>query len=168
MSEQILDRPGVVADDAPEQERPLTGYALLMSVFAGVTAAFSIWLRKTGRRLPERIGPGDLAVLTVATHKASRLLTKDRVTSTVRAPFTQFEGNDGAGEVSETARGTGLRRAIGELLICPYCIAMWIAAGFAAGLIVAPRATRLAASILTILFGSDVLQIAYKKTESTL
>jgi hypothetical protein len=139
-----------------------------MSVFAGLAGAFSLWLRSTGRELPERIAPGDLAVLTVATHKASRLLTKDKVTSTVRAPFTRFQASDGAGEVSEAARGTGVRRAIGELLVCPYCVAMWIAAGLAAGLVVAPRATRWVASVLTVLFGSDVLQIAYRKAEDTL
>lgn len=165
MAQQTLEDLGVFADQPSEQERPLRGYAVLMSVFTALAGAFSLWLRKTGRELPERVGAGDLAVLTVGTHKASRLLTKDKVTSTVRAPFTQFEANEGAGEVSETPRGTGVRRAIGELLVCPYCVAMWIAAGFAAGLVVAPRATRMVASIFTILFGSDVLQIAYRKAE---
>jgi hypothetical protein len=168
MAQHTLEDGRRLAGDALDGERPLRGYAVLMSVFATLAGAFSLWLRSSGRKLPERVDPGDLAVLTVATHKASRLLTKDKVTSTVRAPFTRFQGNEGAGEVSEAARGTGVRRAVGELLVCPYCVAMWIAAGFAAGLVVAPRATRLAASVLTILFGSDLLQIAYRKAEDTL
>ncbi|HWF72663.1 MAG TPA: DUF1360 domain-containing protein [Solirubrobacteraceae bacterium] len=168
MDHYTLEDRAVSRDGPPQQDRPLRGYALLMSVFATLATAFSLWLHRSGRRLPERVDAGDLAVLTVATHKASRLLTKDKVTSTVRAPFTRFQGNEGAGEVSEAARGTGVRRAVGELLVCPYCVGMWIAAGFAAGLVVAPRATRLAASILTILFGSDMLQIAYRKAEETL
>jgi hypothetical protein len=168
MAQHTLEDRDLSAGHSPEQERPLGGYALLMSVFASLAGAFSLWLRNTDRELPERVAPGDLAVLTVATHKASRLLTKDKVTSTVRAPFTRFQADDGAGEVSEAARGSGLRRAIGELLVCPYCVAMWIAAGFAAALVVAPRATRLMASILTILFGSDLLQLAYRKAEDTL
>ncbi|HWF51403.1 MAG TPA: DUF1360 domain-containing protein [Solirubrobacteraceae bacterium] len=168
MVQQALEDGRATAGPSTDQERPLRGYAVLMGVFASLAGAFSLWLRSTGRKLPERVDPGDLAVLTVATHKASRLLTKDKVTSTVRAPFTRFQANEGAGEVSEAARGTGVRRALGELLVCPYCVAMWIAAGFAAGLVVAPRATRLAASVLTILFGSDLLQIAYRKAEDTL
>jgi hypothetical protein len=52
-------------------------------------------------------------LLSVATHKASRLITKDRVSSTVRAPFTRFEDDARPDEVSEAARGRGLRRAIG-------------------------------------------------------
>jgi Protein of unknown function (DUF1360) len=59
-----------------------------------------------------------------------------------RAPFTRFQDDAGAGEVNEAARGHGLQRAIGELLVCPYCLDLWIAAAFTAGLLVAPRATR--------------------------
>jgi hypothetical protein len=90
------------------------------------------------------------------------------VTSAARAPFTEYQGDSGAGEVEEAARGHGMRRAIGELLLCPYCLGMWIATAFTAGLIVAPRATRWIASALTTLFGADMLQIAYKKAEDTL
>jgi hypothetical protein len=149
------------------QGRPVGGYAILLGVFAGLAGGFAAWLSRSGRELPERVAPGDLALLTVATHKASRLVSKDRVTSTVRAPFTRLEDGERGGEVNEAARGTGLRRAIGELLVCPYCVGMWIAAAFTAGLIVAPRATRWTAAALSMLFGSDVLQIAYKKAEAT-
>ena len=45
---------------------------------------------------------------------------------------------------------------------------MWISAGFAAGLLVAPRFTRWFAAVLVALFGADVLQIAYRKAEDAL
>jgi hypothetical protein len=146
----------------------LRGYAALMASFAAVAMAFSAWVARSGRELPERPSPGDLALLTVATHKASRLIAKDRVTSTLRAPFTEFEDDAGPGEVSENARGRGLRRALGELVICPYCLGLWVAAALAAGLVVAPRPTRWAAGVLTAVFGSDVLQIIYSKAEESL
>jgi hypothetical protein len=151
-----------------DEEHPLGGYAVLMGVFLSAAAAFSTWIRRSGRELPERVDARDLALITVATHKASRLLAKDRVTSAVRAPFTQYEAKGGPAEVEEHARGSGLRRAIGELLICPYCLGMWIATAFVAGLTVAPRPTRWVASVLTTHFGSDVLQAAYRKLEDTL
>jgi hypothetical protein len=156
---------GPTTQHSPEVERPLGGYAVLTATFATLAAAFSAWVHRSGRELPERIAPGDLALVTVATHKASRLIAKDRVTSAVRAPFTRFEGDAGRGEVDERARGRGIRRAVGELLICPYCVGLWVAAAFAAGLVVFPRATRWTASVLTALFGSDVLQILYKDLE---
>jgi hypothetical protein len=150
---------------SPQQERPLGGYAALMTTFGLAVAGFSSWIKASGRELPERPSAGDLALVTVATHKASRLVAKDRVTSTIRAPFTEFENDAGPGEVDEKARGRGLRRAIGELAICPYCLGPWIASAFAAGLIVAPRPTRWAAGVLTVVFGSDVLQIVYRNAE---
>ncbi len=159
--------PSPLAGYAPGEQRPLGGYAALTGAFAGVAAGFSVWVRRSGRKLPERIAAPDLALITLATHKASRLLAKDRVTSAVRAPFTQFQEEGGPGEVEERARGRGLRRAVGELLICPFCLSMWIGAGFAAGLVVAPRPTRWAASVLTAVFGSDVLQLVYKRLEGS-
>jgi hypothetical protein len=114
------------------------------------------------------MSPRDMALLATATHKTARLVAKDRVTSTLRAPFTEFQDDAGPGEVDEAARGRGLRRAIGELLVCPYCLNMWIAAAMTAGLLVAPRATRWFAGLMSVLFGADLLQIAYKKAEDTL
>lgn len=147
---------------SPTRERPLGGYASLMGAFLACVAGFAAWLRSSGRQLPARVDPTDLALMTLATHKASRLITKDRVTSAVRAPFTRYE------EDNEAARGRGLRRAVGELIVCPYCIGLWIATGFAMGFVVAPRPTRWAASVLSAVLGADMLQIAYKKAEETI
>lgn len=52
--------------------------------------------------------------------------------------------------------------------MCPYCLDLWIAAAFTAGLLVAPRATRWLAFVLSAVSGADVLQIAYKKAEASL
>jgi hypothetical protein len=163
-----MEELGVLARHSPEQERPIGGYAVLVGAFAALAGAFSAWFRASDRELPDRMEAGDLALVTVATHKASRLIAKDRVASAVRAPFTRYEEDAGPGEVSESARGRGLRRAIGELLVCPYCVGMWVSAAFVAGLLVAPRFTRWFAAVLVALFGADVLQIAYKKAEDAL
>jgi hypothetical protein len=168
MAAAPLQERGPFAGHSPDRPRPLGGYGALMTSFLALCAGFGAWLRRSGGELPERPSAGDMVLVTIATHKASRLLAKDRVTSTVRAPFTRFEDDVGAGEVSEAARGRGLRRAIGELLVCPYCLSVWVAGGFAAGLIAAPRPTRWVASVFTTVFGADVLQIAYKKAEDTL
>ncbi len=153
---------------APEQEKPLVSYGVLMSVFMALATAFAGWFRRSGRTLPDRIDGRDLFLLTVASHKAARTISKDKVTSAIRAPFARYQGDAGPGEVSEEPRGRGLRRVVGELLVCPYCLGMWTSAFFTAALLVAPRFTRWVASVLTIFFGADVLQIAYKKAEDTL
>jgi Protein of unknown function (DUF1360) len=167
MSPRLQDV-GPFAGHSPDQERPLGGYAVLLGTYAALTGGFAAWFKRSGRRLPERPSAADLALATTATHKASRLLAKDRVASAVRAPFTTFQDDAGPSEVSEQARGTGLRRAIGELLICPYCLGMWVATAFAAGLLVAPRLTRQVAAVFSTLFGADVLQIVYAKSQDAL
>jgi hypothetical protein len=45
---------------------------------------------------------------------------------------------------------------------------MWVAAAFAAGLMLAPRQTRWIASVLVAVFGSDLLQLLYKHAEDAL
>jgi len=153
---------------APEADKPLASYGLLMSVFLTLTGGFTAWFRSSGRELPERMDGRDLVLLTLASHKAARLISKDKVTSAIRAPFARYQGPGGPGEVAEEARGRGLRRVVGELLVCPYCLGMWTSAAMTAALLVAPRFTRWVASVLVIFFGADVLQIAYKKAEDTL
>jgi hypothetical protein len=128
-------------------------------------AAGLIGARRAGRELPERIDGRDLVLTGVATHKLSRLIAKDRITAFARAPFTEFQEPGGPAEVEERPRGDGVRRTVGELLVCPYCLGMWISGGFNLGLVVAPRTTRFAASVLTGLTISDFLQIAYKAAE---
>src|SRR4051795_13783542 len=124
MQQRVQDAPPF-AGHSPDQERPLGGYAVLMASFAAVAGGFLAWVGRSGRELPERPSPGDLVLVTVATHKASRLIAKDRVTSTLRAPFTEFEGDAGPGEVSENARGTGLRRGGGGLGLRPHFPRVW-------------------------------------------
>jgi hypothetical protein len=151
-------------DAHADQHRPLGGYALLTATFNAVFVAFLIAAGRSDR-LPERYDLRDLLLLGAATYKSSRLLAKDRVTSFLRAPFTRFVGDSGHGEVEEEARGRGVQRAMGELVVCEYCLAQWVAATFIAGLAVAPRATRAAAAMFTVFGISDLLQLAYSAAE---
>ncbi|WP_328343602.1 DUF1360 domain-containing protein [Micromonospora sp. NBC_00421] len=148
---------------APHEHRPLGGYLAAMGTYAGVTASIAALVKATGRPVPERPSPGDVVLLAVATHKLSRLLSKDAVTSPLRAPFTRYDHPIGSGEVMEQVRdqGSATRHAIGELLSCPFCLAVWVATGLTGGLVLAPRLTRLVATALTAVAASDFLQMGY-------
>jgi Protein of unknown function (DUF1360) len=149
----------------PEQRPPFAAYAAFATMFNGALAAAVMAAKRSGRELPERVEVQDLVLIGAASHKLSRLVAKKKITSFVRAPFTELQAKGGPAELEEKARGRGLRRAVGELLICPYCLGLWASGAFHAGLLLAPRATRFSASVLTAMTISDFLQIAYKAVE---
>jgi hypothetical protein len=143
------------------EERPLGGYLAAMGAYAAVTGTLAAAVRLTHRELPDGLAVKDVLLSAVATHKLSRLIAKDPVTSPLRAPFTVYRGQEGPAELEEEVRGKGARKAVGELITCPFCIDMWVATGLMAGFIYLPRTTRLAIDTLAILAGSDLLQFAY-------
>jgi Protein of unknown function (DUF1360) len=146
------------------EDRPLGGYVLVMAVFAALVAGGAGLAAASGRRLPDGIGPWDLLLITAGTHKLSRTLSKDAVTSPLRAPFTRYAQTGGPAEVMEEVRtASGIRHAVGELVTCPFCLDMWIATGFAFGYVFAPRVTRLVAATFSALAGADFLHLLYAK-----
>jgi hypothetical protein len=148
---------------APDTARPLGGYLTLIGVYVGSVGAMAAAARLTGRRLPSRIRPGDAVLLTIGTYKLSRVVTKDSVTSALRAPFTRYQEPAGEGEVNDRPRGSGLRHAVGELLTCPFCASVWVATGLAGGLVFAPRFTRWVAGVASAVAGADALQLGYHR-----
>src|SRR6266705_1312394 len=141
-------------------EQLLTEYATLLGFYVASVAVLT-GMALEQDRLPKRFGVLDLALLGIATHKLSRIVAKDRVTSILRAPFVNYIRSAGAGEVEEEPRGGGIQRGIGHLISCPYCTAPWCATALAFGLIFAPRVTRFFAGILASVATSDFLHRAY-------
>ncbi|MET9341388.1 DUF1360 domain-containing protein [Nonomuraea sp. NPDC004354] len=138
--------------------RPLSGYVKIMAAYGTAVAAAAALAALNGKRPPDRLGLLDLFLMGVCTHRLSRTLAKDPVTSPLRAPFTTFQGVSGPAELKEEPRD-----AIGELMACPFCLAQWVATGYAAGLVLAPRLTRLVGATMTAVAVSDWLQFGYVK-----
>jgi uncharacterized protein DUF1360 len=140
--------------------QPLAGYSAAMAAYGtGLTALVGAAVLTRHRARP--LSAGDIALMTIATHKMSRLLAKDAVTSPLRAAGTRFTGSAGAGELHEEVRGQGVRHTFGEMVSCPFCLDVWVATALCAGFVFAPRVTRLIASCLTAVAGADFLQLAY-------
>ncbi len=145
-------------------EQLLAEYASLLGFYVASVAVLT-GMAMEQDRLPKRFGLLDLALLGIATHKLSRIVAKDRITSILRAPFVNYIRSAGAGEVEEEPRGRGIQRGIGHLISCPYCVAPWCATALAFGLIFAPRVTRFFAGILASVATSDFLHRAYLATK---
>jgi hypothetical protein len=89
------------------EERPLGGYLAAMSVYVAAVGTLAGVTRLIGRDVPDGLAAGDLLLAAVATHKLSRLITRDPVTSPLRAPFTTYQGQEGPAELDEEVRGQG-------------------------------------------------------------
>ena len=143
------------------EDRPLRGYLLLDATYLSLVGTIAYNVRRRRLPIPERIGLGDLLLVGVATHKVSRTVAKDAITSPLRAPFNRYKGPGAPAELNEEVVAEGVPHALGELISCPFCLAQWIATGFVTGLVAAPRATRLVASVFAAVSISDFLQMAY-------
>jgi hypothetical protein len=133
------------SDTHTSQEKRAT-YLTLIGLFLGLFAAFSTRERQTGDDLELR--PLDLTLLGLATYRAGRLAAYDKVTEPLREPFTETQPDDSGAGQTVVAQGTGVRRALGELVSCPTCVGTWVAAGLVYGLRIAPGPTRLFLGIM--------------------
>jgi hypothetical protein len=134
---------------------PYASYAAIMGTFVGGLAAAGA-LTRSLRRDPQRFTTLDFAVLSLASFKAARTLSRDQVTSFLREPFVEAVGDD-----EEPVQTGDMEQAIGELLTCTRCVGTWAAAGLAATQIIAPRFGRLLTWSLGAAAANDFLQSAF-------
>lgn len=127
---------------------PYEAYAALMAVFAGGLAGAGLLARALGRDPYEHTAL-DLAALSLATFKAARTIARDPVTSWIREPL-EDERDEG-----------GFEQALAELVTCSRCVGTWVAAGFGATQIVAPRFGRIVTWTLAAAGVNDFLQSAF-------
>jgi hypothetical protein len=148
------------------EPRPLLGYAALSAVYTAGALTLGLAAR---RRAEGRVSTRDLLLITVATHRLSRTLAKDAVTSPMRAPFTRYLGPGLPSEVNEEVaprkEHSQLGHAVGELVSCPFCLAQWCATALVGAQLLAPTVTRQVTSTLTAVAGADVLHFAYSALE---
>src|SRR5690606_927983 len=146
-------------------QEPIGAYSTLTALFGTGLLGLLAW-SSARRRLPRRVSARDTVLIGIATHKLSRIIARERVTSALRAPFTEEEPEAGVAHVRP--RGHGLRKALGELVTCPYCLAPWIAGGLLASYTINPPAARMVATLFTAVAVSDVanhVYLAVVKTE---
>jgi hypothetical protein len=145
---------------AATEEHPQASRGLLIGLYLLVLAAASALVRSRGRHLP-RPAPTDVVLFGLSVFRLSRLVTKDKVLQPLREPFVEESTPGADGEVNSQPTGTGLRRAVGELLTCPFCASIWLATGLATGFALVPRAARLVWATLASVALSDAAQHAY-------
>ncbi len=139
---------------------PYRSYAAIMATFAGGLAAAGVLGRALGRD-PQCQTALDFLVLSAASFKAARTLSRDPVTSFLREPFVEGQAGTVSPEDEEPVKSGGIEQAIGELVTCTRCVGTWTAAGLAATQIVAPRFGRLLTWSLGAAAANDFLQAGF-------
>jgi hypothetical protein len=124
--------------------RERLAYVTLVSLFLGLLGTFVSRERKERQAFDPQ--PRDVVLIALATFRAGRVAAYERVTEPLRDPVTKTVPDQFDAGENVVAEGTGVRKAIGELVSCPICVGTWVASGLVYGLRVAPGPTRLVAA----------------------
>jgi hypothetical protein len=140
------------SDRDAKREQHLT-YSAASGLFLGIYAVYST----VTRRRRTDLKPFDLALLGLSSIRLGRMVSYDLVLEPLRAPFTETVPDPtGAGD-TVVPKGSGWRRAVGNLICCPICAGTWIAAALVYGLELAPRPTRLMLSMMSAIGLGEIL-----------
>lgn len=148
------DRRSDRKEETEEYATKMTLIGIFLAVFVAFASRRPI-LRRNRKAL--NFKPLDLVLLAVSTFRLGRLAAYDQVAEPIRKPFTQTVPDEtGAGETVEP-RGSGVRRALGQLISCPICAGTWIAAGLVYALNLIPAPTRVFMTIMGSIGFAEIL-----------
>lgn len=101
-------------------------------------------------------------LLGLATFRLTRLLVFDEITNFIRSPFHKIEEEeleDGTIEEVIHIKGSGLRRFLGELLVCHWCTGVWCAVIIFFGYTLIPNVFTPLVVILALAAVSSIIQV---------
>jgi hypothetical protein len=146
----------VTANVSDPHSAPLFGYALILGAFGAALAATAAARREL------RLRPLDYVLLSAATFKAARVVSRERMGMVIREPLLDSDADGRGLHVAPS----GLRRAVGELVTCSRCAGTWAAAGLIAAQTAFPRFGRLLTLALSAGAANDLLQAAFARLRS--
>lgn len=80
-----------------------------------------------GEDLPVLHDPLILAMLGLAAFRGGRAISYNAIFEWLRLPFTEVVPDSSGAGMSVESKGSGIQRAVGELLCCPVCTGSWVA-----------------------------------------
>lgn len=133
-------------------------YAILEGVFAAGLGGVIALTRRRERDGSPGIPREELPLLALATFALADVVAKEKVSTWLREPFVRESSEHKA----EGPEGTGLRHAVGELLICTRCMGTWSALGLVGLRTASPSAGRVVTGVLALTGVNDVLQGGFR------
>ncbi len=107
----------------------------------------------------------DFVLLCLATYRLTQVVSEERIAKWLRSPFVECTvtiGIDGTPREEEVPYGSGFRRVAGELLLCPWCVSVWIATLLAFFHVLLPNVAHVFLLALAVAAGAMILQVGTK------
>ncbi len=134
-------------DPVTETPTEPVDYAALNAVWASLATGVLLATREDA---PPR---GELPVIALATFSLTKALAKEKVGTWVRDPLIH--------EDSRRPKGSRLRYALGELLMCTRCLGTWSSLGLVGLRVARPREGRILTTVLASAGINDWLQSGF-------
>jgi hypothetical protein len=145
-------------------------YGYFMLTHLALWLLFFVAMRLAGRPWPAAIPGIDLLLLFLATFRLTELVTEEKIARAIRAPFCEpvtLTDPDGTEREDEVPAGTGVRRCIGEMILCPWCAGIWIATLLTFFWLLAPGIARAVLLAFGVAAGGLIFQILTKLLDRT-
>ncbi len=145
-------------------------YTLFFYTYLALWAVFVLSMHRAGAVWPHAVSGMDVLLLCLATFRVTEVVTEEKVARCLRAPFCEIKrmgGPDGTEVQEEVPAGRGLRRGIGEMLLCPWCTSIWVATLLTFFWILAPSIARLVMIAFAAAAGGLLFEILAKLMDRT-
>jgi hypothetical protein len=139
--------------------------SFFMLLYGLLFGLFLYFMHATGRPFPTQISGMDFLLLCLATFRITELITCDSITRFMREPFirrAKVRQADGTVEEEVQPAGSGFRKAVGELVVCSWCIGVWVGTLLAYFYLWAPRPARVLLLAVSAAAGGIILQLFAK------
>lgn len=133
-----------MSDDEKAKTEQRATYVTLIGIFTSLLGVASL---KKGREW--KLKPFDLVLLSLSAFRAGHLIAYDKVAEPLRKPFTETKPDDSGAGDTVVPKGSGVQKALGELVACPTCVGTWVGAFLTYGLMLIPGPTRILMAILS-------------------
>jgi hypothetical protein len=144
---------------------PESLHALFFITYIVLFSMLVLAARSLGRPIPPEFTGLDVVLLCLATFRLTEVITEEKVARFIRAPFCvrkKMIGADGKESFEEEPCGAGVRRVIGELVLCPWCTGIWIASTLTFLYVFTPDVARVVLLAFGVAAGGMLFQILAK------
>jgi hypothetical protein len=163
----VYRAPAASRTGRPEGGNP---YGVFLATYVFGWCLFVLIMVLFNRPWPAWIDGGDFLILCLATFRLTSVVSEEKVARCLRAPFCKkvtVEDEDGTLREEEVPYEGGLRKTMGELILCPWCTGIWIATALTFFWLLAPGIARVCALAFAVAAGGLLFQILAKLMDRT-